>query len=314
MQGHLLGSISSLSDGCRNEFLLSPKNHPTAPRSFAALFGIGGLARRGRGGRGWSVVVTAVASSFSGEQNHYVVLGVSAEASASEIKRAYRLLARKYHPDVSKDVHAGDIFKNIRHAYDVLSNESTRAQYDRELKFQRGSTWRNWSNEMDLDDRRRMYKWAEVRQGMQNQKQRYRARTSSYHESGDIYEEFPDNQRESFKIVFLSALSTLAFARMVGFRLTLWFFALGAIFDPRLDPGYKMGYVTAWVLGGQAGILLTLSLSFAIWLCGKKSSGFVALLVIGMWVGSNISRFVYIPQGALLTLLYMSSKLQAKPR
>lgn len=60
----------------------------------------------------------------------YDVLGVSRGASADEIKSAYRVLARKFHPDVNKAADAQARFTEIQHAYDVLSEPSKRAAYD----------------------------------------------------------------------------------------------------------------------------------------------------------------------------------------
>jgi len=60
----------------------------------------------------------------------YETLGVSENASADEIKKAYRKLARKYHPDINKDESAVDKFKEINAAYEVLSDEEKKAQYD----------------------------------------------------------------------------------------------------------------------------------------------------------------------------------------
>lgn len=64
-------------------------------------------------------------------RDYYEVLGVSKSASAEELKRAYRNLARKFHPDVNKAPDAADKFKEIQGAYDVLSDENKRRQYDR---------------------------------------------------------------------------------------------------------------------------------------------------------------------------------------
>ena len=60
----------------------------------------------------------------------YETLGVSENASADEIKKAYRKLARKYHPDINKEESAVDKFKEINAAYEVLSDEQKKSQYD----------------------------------------------------------------------------------------------------------------------------------------------------------------------------------------
>jgi len=60
----------------------------------------------------------------------YETLGVSSTANESEIKKAYRKLARKYHPDVNKEASAEEKFKEINAAYEVLSDKEKKAQYD----------------------------------------------------------------------------------------------------------------------------------------------------------------------------------------
>lgn len=60
----------------------------------------------------------------------YETLDVAADASAEEIKKAYRRLARKYHPDINKDSGAEEKFKEINAAYEILSDEQKRRQYD----------------------------------------------------------------------------------------------------------------------------------------------------------------------------------------
>ena len=65
------------------------------------------------------------------QQDYYKILGVSKDATDSEIKKAYRKLAMKYHPDHSKgDKNAEEMFKKVSEAYAVLSDKEKRQQYD----------------------------------------------------------------------------------------------------------------------------------------------------------------------------------------
>src|SRR6201986_3176932 len=63
-------------------------------------------------------------------RDYYEILGVTRGADADELKRAYRKLARKYHPDVSKEKNAEDKFKEVQEAYEVLKDPDKRASYD----------------------------------------------------------------------------------------------------------------------------------------------------------------------------------------
>ena len=64
------------------------------------------------------------------KRDYYEILGVSKDASQDEIKSAFRKLAKKYHPDVSKEENAAEKFKEAQEAYAVLSDENKRRQYD----------------------------------------------------------------------------------------------------------------------------------------------------------------------------------------
>ena len=71
-------------------------------------------------------------------KDYYKILGLARDASQDEIKRVYRRLARKFHPDVSKETNAEDRFKEVQEAYEVLKDPEKRAAYD-----QLGSNWRS---------------------------------------------------------------------------------------------------------------------------------------------------------------------------
>lgn len=64
-------------------------------------------------------------------RDYYEILGISRDADKEEIKRAYRRLARKYHPDVNSEPGADEKFKEINRAYEVLSEPEMRSRYDR---------------------------------------------------------------------------------------------------------------------------------------------------------------------------------------
>src|SRR5512138_2868315 len=71
-------------------------------------------------------------------RDYYEVLGVARTAPQEEIQRAYRKLARKFHPDVNKAKDAEDKFKEINEAYEVLKDPEKRKMYD-----QLGPEWRS---------------------------------------------------------------------------------------------------------------------------------------------------------------------------
>jgi len=88
-------------------------------------------------------------------KDYYKILGVERKAPQNDIKRAYRKLARKYHPDVSKETNADEKFKELGEAYEVLKDPEKRAAYD-----QLGENWKagqegfkpppDWENNFDF--------------------------------------------------------------------------------------------------------------------------------------------------------------------
>lgn len=74
-------------------------------------------------------------------KDYYEILGVKREATAAEVKSAYRKLARKFHPDVNKTKEAEQKFKDINEAYEVLSDKEKRSRYD-----SLGANWQEGAN------------------------------------------------------------------------------------------------------------------------------------------------------------------------
>ena len=85
-------------------------------------------------------------------KDYYGILGVERAASHDDIKKAYRKLARKYHPDVSKDPTGEEKFKEIAEAYQTLKDSEKRAAYDRLGSYQPGQDFepsRDWGQEFN---------------------------------------------------------------------------------------------------------------------------------------------------------------------
>lgn len=83
-------------------------------------------------------------------KDYYSILGVARDASAEEIKKSYRKLAHKYHPDVSKQPNAEEKFKEVGEAYETLKNPDKRTAYDQLGRYQPGQDFQpppDWSKQ-----------------------------------------------------------------------------------------------------------------------------------------------------------------------
>ncbi|KAL0916821.1 hypothetical protein M5K25_014362 [Dendrobium thyrsiflorum] len=212
-----------------------------------------GFGRDRLGGSAGRVAAAATAANGGADQDHYAVLGIRRNATAAEVKRAYRLLAKEHHPDVSRDQQASEVFKKIRLAYEVLSDEVKRSRYNLKYEFPgvTDQSMRTWTLHPNYYDKKRIYKWEELRKHMQNKRQKNNETSWSY--QTESYQETSSYEREPFIEVLRFAFFVLFFMQTVGCRASLTLCGISALLDKQLDAGYKMGYVIAWLLGGRAG-------------------------------------------------------------
>jgi curved DNA-binding protein len=113
-------------------------------------------------------------------KDYYQVLGVDRSASSDEIKRVYRKLALKFHPDKNPDDNqAEERFKEINEAYEVLGDSTKRAKYD-----QLGSSYRSWER---TDSKTGSYDWSEWMSGGQEGGVRV-----DIGDIGDVFGDFSD--------------------------------------------------------------------------------------------------------------------------
>jgi curved DNA-binding protein len=118
-------------------------------------------------------------------RDYYKILGVERSASADQIKTAYRRLARKYHPDVSKEPNAEARFKEMQEAYEVLRDPEKRAAYD-----QLGSDWKSGQSFHPPPDWGRGFEFSGRPAGGGGGRQYYTGRGAGGAVGGDDFSDF----------------------------------------------------------------------------------------------------------------------------
>lgn len=136
-------------------------------------------------------------------KDYYKIMGLKHDASPEEIKRAYRKLARKYHPDVSKEADAESKFKEVGEAYEMLKDAQKRSQYD-----QYGQYWKEQGQREHPQSEQQTYQQYDERNlggfedfinSIFSQRQRHQQPHHSYQSGGqDIHAKLSISLEDSF--------------------------------------------------------------------------------------------------------------------
>ncbi|EFJ07316.1 hypothetical protein SELMODRAFT_429868 [Selaginella moellendorffii] len=266
-----------------------------------------------------------------GKKNHYEILGLHYNASPLEIKKAFRQLAHKYHPDVNKAADAEEIFKSVRVAYEVLSNETSRREYNQTLHHQRTRTTSSpegtdynsfryarsqsyrYYERVDFDTsdyerrsgrssrRRRKFEPTWVRRHRTGARDDEFDSSNMAEESQDDGEDWLAEWQSSRNMIFLATWTLAVIFYRFGIRAALAALGVAMSFRTKLSTWYKLALAVAWLIGGGRGMLVAYLVMQASSLWGGACDVAVFTLVFGIWLrGSFLSGYVFLPPPVLL--------------
>lgn len=160
-------------------------------------------------------------------ENYYSILGIEKTATTEEIKKAYRNLALKYHPDRNPgDAEAEEKFKKINDAYSVLGDEQKKAMYDaggmNSQNYSSSYGYNAGSNPYaDAESYDPFYDWANSYSSSNGSRHYY------YRYNGPEFYEQKMSKGQAFSMIITKGL--VAFLGLLSFRISIWFFPIGPI-------------------------------------------------------------------------------------
>ncbi|KAG0577043.1 hypothetical protein KC19_5G127000 [Ceratodon purpureus] len=279
--------------------------------------------------------------------DHYKVLGLRRQATASAIKLAYRQLARQLHPDVNKDADANEKFMSVRLAYEVLSDEASRKLYDSTLQeqakasrrkqvYQRRErdTWlRNrsqyrrapledsewsysvYSSENEYSNMESYYYTYPSSSSFSSKKKNPKPRKSNRGKSPeedvrhrDWQVELQSIGKEALLFVWVVSAMWHALGAQTALGLLVGSLALWKDFAV----GYRLASGVAWLMGGGKGLVLMVALIVTTRVLGRSYHGVAAIVSLALWLGGGVLRAVPLPHGAILVLVYKCIQLQSE--